>query len=112
MILSMGLIGSSAVACVACVRGGCNLLRWTRQREERLSMVVIGDGGGNGGDSGGGGGSDGTGTDSIGPARKETCSGKESKATALLMPRPSQSKQELPLSGDLMMHFCTNFCTA
>jgi hypothetical protein len=71
MILSMGLIGSSAVACVACVLGGCNLLRWTRQREGRLSMVMIGDGGGNGGGSGGGGGGDGIGTDSSGPARKE-----------------------------------------
>jgi heme/copper-type cytochrome/quinol oxidase subunit 2 len=43
-MLSMGLIGSSAVGCVACVRGSCNLLRWTRQRAERLSMVLIGDG--------------------------------------------------------------------
>jgi hypothetical protein len=83
IILSMGLVGSSAVACIACVRGGWNLLRWTRQREERLSMVVIGDGGGGG---------DGIGTDSSGPARKETCSGRESKATALSMPTPSQSK--------------------
>jgi hypothetical protein len=56
-------------------------------------MVVIGNGGGNGGDSGGSGGGDCIGTDSSGPARKETCSGKESKATALSMPRPSQSKQ-------------------
>jgi hypothetical protein len=59
-------------------------------------MVVIGDSGdsgGNGGDSGGGGDGDGIGTDSSGPARKETCSGKESKATALSMPRSSQSKQ-------------------
>jgi hypothetical protein len=110
----MGLIGSSAVACVACIRGGCNLLRWTRQREERLSLVVIGDGGGDsGGDSGRG---DGIGTESSGPAGKEICSGKASKATTLLMPRPSQSKQEskqkLPLFGDWMMHFCANFCTS
>jgi hypothetical protein len=30
MRLSMGLIGSSAAACVACVREGCSLLRWAR----------------------------------------------------------------------------------
>jgi hypothetical protein len=108
----MGLIASSAVACVACVREGCNLLRWARQREEKLSMIVIGVGGGNGGDIGGDGGGDGMDVESSGPARKETCSGKELNATALSMPRPSQSKQQLPLSGDWMMHFCTNFCTS
>jgi hypothetical protein len=57
--------------------------------------IVIGDGGGNGGDIGGGGGgdSDGMGTEASGPARKNTCSSNESKATALSMPRPSQLKQ-------------------
>jgi hypothetical protein len=76
-------------------------------------MIVIGDdGGGNGGDIGGDGGGDGMGTESSGPARKETCSGKELKATALSMPRPSQSKQKLPLFGDWMMYFCTNFVPA
>jgi hypothetical protein len=74
MILSMGVIGSPAVACVVCVRGGCKLLRWTRQREARLSVVVTGDGGDSGGDIGGGGGGDCT--ESSGPARKDTCSGK------------------------------------
>jgi hypothetical protein len=54
-------------------------------------MVVI---------SGGGGGGDGIVIESNCPARKETCSGKESKATALSTLRPSQSKQELPFSGD------------
>jgi hypothetical protein len=98
MRLSMGLIGSSAVACVACVREGCNLLRWARRREERLLMVVIGDGGGDAGDIGGGDGGDGMGAESSGPARN-----------ALSMLRPSQLKQELPLSGDWMLHFCTNF---
>jgi hypothetical protein len=63
-------------------------------------MLVIGDGGDSGSDSGGGGGDDGIGTESSGPARQETCSGKASTATALSMPRLSQSKQELPLSGD------------
>jgi hypothetical protein len=47
-----------------------------------------------------------------GPARKETCSGRASKATALSMPRPSQSKQDFPLSVDWMIRFCTNFCTS
>jgi hypothetical protein len=77
-------------------------------------MIVIGGGGGNGGDIGGDrdGGGDGMGAESSGPARKDTCSGKASKVTALSMFRPSQSKQELPLSGDWMMHFCTNFCTS
>jgi hypothetical protein len=56
-------------------------------------MVVIGDGGGDAGDIGGGGGGDGIGAKSSGPARKETCSGNESKATALSMPRPIQLKQ-------------------
>jgi hypothetical protein len=56
-------------------------------------MVVIGDGGGDASDIGGGDGGDGMGTDSSGPARKDTCSGNESKATALSMPRPSQLKQ-------------------
>jgi hypothetical protein len=71
-------------------------------------MVVIGDGGYSGGSDGG----DGIVTESIGLARKETCSGKASKTIALSMSRPSQSKQDLPLFGDWMMHFCTNFCTS
>jgi hypothetical protein len=58
-----------------------------------LSMVVIGDGGASIGGIGEDGGGDGMGTESSGPARKETCSGKASKATALSMPRPSQSKK-------------------
>jgi hypothetical protein len=75
-------------------------------------MIVIGGGGGNGGDIGGDDGGDGMGAESSDPARKETYSGKELKATALSMPRPSQSKTKLPLCGDWMMHFCTNFCTS
>ena len=75
-------------------------------------MIVIGGCGGNGGDIGGDGGGDGMGAESSDPARKETCSGKELKATALAMPRPSQSKTKLPLCGGGMMHFCTNVCTS
>jgi hypothetical protein len=56
-------------------------------------MVLVGDSGGDAGAIGGGGGGDGMNTESSGPARKETCSGNESKATALSMPRPSQLKQ-------------------
>jgi hypothetical protein len=75
-------------------------------------MIVIGGGGGNGGDIGGDGGGDGMGAESSDPARKETCSGKELKHTdAHVTPRPSQSKTNLPLCGDWMVHFCTNDCT-
>jgi hypothetical protein len=74
-------------------------------------MIVIGGGGGNVGDGGGGVGGDGMGAESIDPARKETCSGKELKATAHVIPRPSQSKTKLPLFGDWMVQFCTNVCT-
>jgi hypothetical protein len=53
-------------------------------------MIVIGGGGGNvDGDVGG----DGMGAESIDQARKETCSGKELKATAHVIPRPSQSSR-------------------
>jgi hypothetical protein len=47
-------------------------------------MIVIGGGGGHGSDIGigGDGGGDGMGAESSDPARKETCSGKELKATA------------------------------
>jgi hypothetical protein len=79
-------------------------------------MIVIGGGGGNVGDGGGGVGvgvgGDGMGAESIDPARKETCLGKELEYTdAHVTPRPSQSKTRLPLCGDWMVHFCTNVCT-
>jgi hypothetical protein len=58
-----------------------------------LSMIVIGCGSGNVGGGGVGVGGDGRGAESIDPARKETCSGKELKHTdAHVTPRPSQSK--------------------
>jgi hypothetical protein len=91
--------GSSAVPCVAWVRGDWNLLRRARRREERLSVGVIGSGGAGGG---------GSGTEAIGPARNETCSGNALKTITHSTPRPSQLKQKLPLSGDCMVHCCTS----
>jgi hypothetical protein len=42
MVLTVVVVGSSVVACVTWVRGGCNRLRRARIRERILSVGVVG----------------------------------------------------------------------